>query len=104
MSHALPSAGGVFVDAGAAKALRRKGASLLPSGINRVEGDFSLGAAIDVMMTVGGQDVRLAKGISQYNSTDIKQIMGHQSLEIESILGYVAAAEIIHRDDLALMK
>ena len=104
MIHALPSAGRIFVDAGAANALQRKGASLLPSGIVRVEGDFTHGAAVDVMTVVDGTSVRLAKGITQYNSTDMNRIMGHQSLEIESILGYVAAAEIIHRDDLALMK
>ena len=48
LKYAKPSQGAVVVDAGAARALREGGTSLLPVGIVAVEGAFEAGDAVDV--------------------------------------------------------
>lgn len=100
MLHALPSAGTVEVDAGAAAALREQGASLLPSGITKVTGTFARGDAVDVV--AGGE--RIAKGMTQYGSDDLRRIRGRQSHELPDLLddGASATDYVIHRDDLVL--
>jgi glutamate 5-kinase len=103
MRHAAPVAGRIAVDAGAADALRRRGASLLPSGVGGVDGRFAEGDAVEV--TLGGTDPpeRLARGISRYAAGDLRRIAGHQSHEIEALLGDASTPPIvIHRDDLVL--
>jgi glutamate 5-kinase len=76
--------GTLTVDQGAAAALRR-GTSLLPAGIVAVEGSFERGDAL----IVKGEDGReIARGLSAYSSADARAIAGHQSGEIEAILGY----------------
>jgi glutamate 5-kinase len=86
------------VDQGAAAALRR-GTSLLPAGIVAVEGSFERGDAL----IVKGEDGReIARGLSAYSSADARAIAGHQSGEIEAILGYRGRDEMIHRDDLVV--
>lgn len=103
MLHAAPCSGRIVVDAGAANALRQRGASLLPSGIVRVEGPFRRGDAVEVAVEGPEGGVPLAKGIALYGSADLERIGGRQSHEIEDLLGYVHAPHVIHRDDLVLL-
>ena len=42
----------------------------------------------------------LARGLVAYDSADAQRILGRQSSEIETILGYRGREEMIHRDDL----
>ncbi len=104
MLHALKTTGRIFVDKGAANAIEIKGASLLPSGIIDTEGKFTNGDAVDIIYKDGTIEHNIAKGISQYNSKDIKKIMGMKSSEIEAALGYFIADYVIHREDLVLRK
>lgn len=104
MLHALSASGKIFVDAGAAKALIKKGASLLPSGINAVEGDFKQGESVQILFKDGKEVKQIAKGISQYGSSDLKKIIGKKSSEIKNILGYMITEEIVHRDELVLIE
>jgi glutamate 5-kinase len=99
MLHALPIAGQLHIDAGAAAALCEKGASLLPSGVVRVSGDFNEGDAVEIFH----HDKRLAKGIVQYDSVALARIAGCRSQEIETRLGFSNGETVIHRDDLALL-
>lgn len=92
-------AGGVAIDAGAARALVHQGASLLAAGIVTVDGTFDRGDAIDI--TVG--DGRLARGIANYASSDVRRIMGRRSSAIEDELGYSYGDSVVHRDDLVLL-
>jgi glutamate 5-kinase len=87
------------VDDGAAQALRH-GSSLLPVGVTAVEGTFERGDTIQVM---NGARREIARGIANYSSEDLVRIRGHQSFEIETILGYTYGDEVIHRNDLALV-
>jgi glutamate 5-kinase len=95
----LSPAGRLLVDAGAARALAA-GRSLLPAGVRAVEGSFSRGDAVEVL----GPDGAVARGLSAYGSADATRIAGHRSEAIEAILGWRGRDEMIHRDDLVLMR
>ena len=96
----LEPCGTLAVDAGAATALR-SGKSLLPAGIVEVTGRFGRGDAVRV---VGPDGAELARGLSAYDRADAERIAGHKSRDIEQILGYRGRDEMIHRDDLVLLK
>ncbi|MEG8948002.1 glutamate 5-kinase [Ignavibacteria bacterium 4137-Me] len=103
MLYALPANGKIIVDSGAAKAIQKKGASLLPSGIIDIEGEFKKNEAVEVYLK-DANDLRLiAKGITQYNSNELKKIQGKKSNQIKNILGYLRTEEVIHRDELVLI-
>jgi glutamate 5-kinase len=93
-------AGRVLVDAGAARALRERGRSLLPAGIVAVEGAFDRG---DTITITGPEDRPLARGIVRYNSHDLARIAGNHSDAIESQLGYTYGSVAVHRNDLLLL-
>ncbi len=95
----LKPQGALQIDAGAQEAVLRKGKSLLPSGIVAVEGEFGIGAPVEFKR--GNRDV-LGIGLVNYNSADIRKIMGLRSNRIKSVLGYKPYDEVIHRDNLAL--
>jgi glutamate 5-kinase len=94
------SKGTLVLDEGAVKALTGMGKSLLPSGIISVEGEFELGDAVNCTDLKGG---RIAKGIINYSSSDLRKIMGKKTSEIEKVLGYKYSDEAIHRDNLVLL-
>ena len=93
---AIKPRGTLVLDSGAVKALD-KGKSLLPAGIKAVKGEFGRGDAV-VLEDENG--AFLGKGLVAYDSKDAALIAGRHSSEIESVLGYHGADEIIHRDDL----
>jgi len=94
----LNPAGTLVVDDGALKALK-SGKSLLPAGIVAVKGSFEKGDAVTV---TAGDGTEVARGLVAYSGTDARLLMGHKSSEIETLLGYRGADELIHRDDLVL--
>jgi glutamate 5-kinase len=96
----LQVGGRLGLDAGAAKALRSGGRSLLPVGVRNVEGEFERGA---VVACVSPEGVEVARGLVNYNSTESRRIAGRPSSEIEAILGYVDEPELIHRDNLVVL-
>jgi len=102
MVHALAPCGQITIDAGAGRALLQGGASLLPSGVTGVAGDFKKGEPVLVLLQQGRQTLPIAKGITRYGARDLTKIKGKKSAEITGILGYIGA-EVIHRDDLVLI-
>ena len=94
-----PTSGAIEVDDGAKAALLR-GASLLPGGVRRVEGDFRRGDVVDVRASDGEL---LARGQAQYNAGESVRIAGRHSRDIEAILGFRYDEAMIHRDDLVLL-
>ena len=91
--------GAVRVDAGAVRALREDGKSLLPIGVVEVVGDFERGEVVAVLAPDGRE---LARGLINYASSDARRIARRPSSEIESVLGFLEEPELIHRDNLVL--
>jgi glutamate 5-kinase len=83
IAGALEPRGVVHIDAGAARALSA-GASLLPVGVTRIEGQF-------------------ARGLISYDADEAAKVIGKVSSALEEALGHAARAEMIHRDDMALV-
>ena len=92
----IGSNGKIYIDNGAAKALKN-GKSLLPAGITKVEGRFLKGDNI-LIVDESGKDC--ARGITSFSSEEINKVKGLKSDQIENILGYSSKSEIIHRDDM----
>jgi glutamate 5-kinase len=96
----LKPAGAIAVDAGAVRALM-DGKSLLPAGVTRATGRFDRGDTVSIM---GPDGIEVARGICAYSDADTAHIMGRRSAEIEKVLGFRGRDEIVHRDDLVLLK
>lgn len=103
MLHALKTNGKIIIDAGAAKAVQLKGASLLSSGVLACEGEFKKGDPVAVYVRDGKNVNTIAKGITKFNAGDLIKILGKKSSEISSILGSGNTKEVIHRDELVLV-
>jgi glutamate 5-kinase len=91
--------GAVRVDAGALRALREDGKSLLPIGVVEVVGEFERGEAVAVLDADGRE---IARGLTNYGASDARRIARRASSEIEAVLGFVEEPELIHRDNLVL--
>jgi glutamate 5-kinase len=100
MADHLQTAGKVVLDAGAVQKLTAEGKSLLPIGVIMVSGDFGRG---DVITCVDESGRSVARGISNYASSEARRIMRHPSADIEGILGFVEEPELIHRDNMVLI-
>jgi glutamate 5-kinase len=96
----LRPAGAVRIDAGALQALHG-GKSLLPAGVTGTLGRFEVGDTISVVSADG---MEIARGIASYSDGEATRILGRKSGEIEGILGYRGRDELIHRDDLVILK
>ena len=92
--------GGVVLDAGAVRALREEGKSLLPVGVKGVTGEFERGEVVAVVDTDGRE---IARGLTNYSAGEARRIAGKPSSAIEAELGYMDEPELIHRDNLVLL-
>jgi glutamate 5-kinase len=98
LRYAKPSHGTIVVDAGAARALRDGGTSLLPVGIVEVRGGFDAGDAVHV--TEGASAI--GKGITNYSAHELRQVMGLKSSQVREVLPR-ATDEAVHRDYFVLI-
>jgi glutamate 5-kinase len=96
----LRPAGAITIDAGALRALY-EGRSLLPAGVTGARGRFDRGDTVSVLAADG---VEVARGMIAYSDGDAARIMGRKSSEIAEILGFRGRDEMIHRDDLVLLR
>lgn len=97
----LQPRGVICVDAGAKFAIEKFGKSLLPSGIMQVSGNFDRGSCVKVC---GFGESEFACGITQYSQTEIEKLVGRNSKEIKTILGYNSGNAVIHRNNLVLVE
>ena len=93
-------AGRLQLDAGAVRALRKEGKSLLPIGVVAVDGSFQRGEVVGCFSPEG---VEIARGLVNYDAAETARIMRRPSGDIEQVLGYVDEPELIHRDNLVLL-
>ncbi|MEY3524557.1 MAG: hypothetical protein RIR92_622 [Pseudomonadota bacterium] len=101
MADHLQLRGSMLIDDGAVNKLTREGKSLLPIGMHSVKGEFSRG---DVIAICDLEGVELARGLANYASAECRLLCKKPSSEIEKLLGYVAEPEMVHRDNLVLMR
>jgi glutamate 5-kinase len=97
LKYAKPVRGRVLIDAGAARALREGGTSLLPVGIVDVAGEFDAGDAVEIAHdghTVG-------KGICNYSAQELRTVRGLKSADARELLPR-ASEEAVHRDYFVL--
>jgi glutamate 5-kinase len=97
LKYAKPARGRVVVDAGAARALREGGTSLLPVGIVEVAGEFDAGDAVEVAFD--GELV--GKGICNYSAVELRRVRGLKSADVRERLPR-ATEEAVHRDYFVL--
>lgn len=100
IAFTLKPKGTIMIDNGAAAAILKSGKSLLPSGIVRVDGEFSVGAAVEFRRKSNNEI--LGTGLVNYCASDIRKIMGLKSGKIKKYLGHKSYDEVIHRDNLAI--
>lgn len=93
--------GQIVLDAGACRAISEQGRSLLAIGISTSEGTFEKG---DVVSVVAPDGTELARGLTNYNSADLAKIQGMKSDRIAEALGHRPYEEVIHRDNLVLLR
>jgi glutamate 5-kinase len=92
--------GAVTIDVGAARALA-SGKSLLPAGVTQIEGAFARGDCVAIRDWQGAE---LGRGLIAYDAVHAERIKGRNSRDIAHILGTPGRAEMIHRDDMALVE
>ena len=96
----ISPSGHIVIDDGAVAALREKGRSLLPAGVADATGEFGRGESVEVRARDGS---RVAAGVTNYASAELRQIRGLRSDRIAETLGYAYGDEVVHRDNLVLL-
>jgi glutamate 5-kinase len=97
LKYAKPARGRILIDAGAARALREGGTSLLPVGIVEVIGSFNPGDAVEI----AHDSQQIGKGISNYSAAELREVRGLKSADIRERLPR-ATEEAVHRDYFVL--
>ncbi|MBE9214434.1 glutamate 5-kinase [Plectonema cf. radiosum LEGE 06105] len=100
IAYGLVPEGKLYLDAGAVIAISNGGKSLLAAGITAVEGEFEQNEAVQLCNNHGRE---IARGLVNYNSSELKKIRGRRSSEIPEILGYEGVETVVHRDNLVLI-
>lgn len=100
LSGGAMAQGTIVCDDGARAAIENRGASLLPSGIAEVRGNFDEGEVVDLVDETGDS---FARGLSVYGADDLRAVAGEHSSAIESTLGFKILDEAVHRDNLVVL-
>jgi glutamate 5-kinase len=98
IAGSLEPKGILTIDTGAVAALRR-GKSLLPAGVIRVDGEFARGDAVIIRGPDGDE---IGRGLVAYDAEDAEKIKGRSSADILLILGFEGRTEMVHRDHLVV--
>ena len=93
--------GRIYVDAGALSALQKKGKSLLPSGVVKIDGRFIKGDVVSIVDVDGNKEI--ARGLMNYSDDEVRKVKGLRTSLIKKTLGYKPYDEIIHRDNIVLL-
>jgi glutamate 5-kinase len=100
LAHAAVARGTLTLDAGAVAAVVQRRASLLPAGITGIDGSFDAGDPVDLASEEGKV---VARGLVNYDATEIPGMMGRSTRWLASRLGAEYEREVVHRDDLVIL-
>jgi glutamate 5-kinase len=89
LAFAVGSAGRIYVDDGARRALVERGSSLLRAGVTKVDGDFDDGDPVEVL---DGDGQLIAKGMSRVAAERLRDPDAAEALGV-----------VVHRDDLVVL-
>lgn len=92
--------GSIGIDAGAVRALH-EGRSLLPVGVTQIGGEFDRGDTVSIIDPDGRE---IARGLAGMDSAHAQLVKGKNSARVAELLGIEARAELVHRDNLVLLK
>jgi glutamate 5-kinase len=101
LQHASDARGEIFLDAGAVRALVQRKASLLPAGVTAVAGTFTAGEPVDL---VGPDGVVVARGLTNYDSDELPDLLGRSTRELAAELGASYDRTVVHRDALVVLQ
>ena len=101
LAHATEGKGRLYLDDGAVRAVRERRASLLPAGITDVTGTFAAGDPVDVVDADGSV---VGRGLVNYDSGELPRLLGRSTRDLAEELGSSYEREVIHRDDLVLLR
>jgi glutamate 5-kinase len=93
--------GTVTVDGGAHEAVLARGRSLLAAGVTAIEGTFAAGDVISLALADGRV---FARGLVNYPVDELRRIAGLKTEQIAAVLGYCPYEEVVHRDNLAVIR
>jgi len=100
LRHAAVARGSLRLDPGAVEAVVKRHASLLPAGITGVDGTFDAGDPVNLC---DENDTIIARGLVNYDATEIPGLMGRSTRWLASKLGPEYEREVVHRDDLVIL-
>jgi len=100
LKHAAVARGGLYLDKGAVQAVVTRRASLLPAGITAVQGAFDAGDPVNLYDEDGAI---MARGLVNYDASEIPGLMGRSTRWLASKLGPEYEREVVHRDDLVIL-
>jgi glutamate 5-kinase len=101
LAHASTPRGAVTLDDGAVRAVTERRSSLLPAGITAVDGDFIAGDPIELRDRTGRA---VARGLVNFDAREIPRLIGRSTRELARELGPAYEREVVHRDDLVLLR
>ncbi len=93
--------GKIYIDNGALGALQKKGKSLLPSGMVKIDGNFVKGDVVSILSVKKHKEI--ARGLINYSSEEVQKIKGLRTSLIKKTLGSKPYDEVVHRDNMVLL-
>jgi len=101
LAHAAHTRGRLLLDEGAVRAVVDRRTSLLPAGVTGVEGEFDAGEPVDLVSPEG---VVVARGLVAFGADEVPGLLGRSTHDLRTELGAGYDRELVHRDDLVLVR
>jgi glutamate 5-kinase len=101
LAHASTPRGALHLDEGAVRAVVEGGKSLLPAGVTKVDGEFAAGDPVDLLAENGHI---VARGLVNFDARELPRLLGRSTRDLAQELGAAYEREVIHRDDLVVLR
>ncbi|MET8544258.1 glutamate 5-kinase [Kitasatospora sp. NPDC004799] len=101
LAHASSPRGTLHLDEGAVRAVVSGGASLLPAGVTKVDGEFAAGDPVDLLAENGHI---VARGLVNFDARELPRLLGRSTRDLAQEFGAAYEREVVHRDDLVVLR